>query len=82
MDVPIPAYRGFHVRPSTLVSKIINYYGGQVKMVMNGVEYNPSTPLELFRVNEEINAIKRVKLFEMVHKDKLDQMELCSYNFV
>ncbi len=77
MDVPIPAYRGFHVRPSTLVSKIINYYGGQVKMVMNGVEYNPSTPLELFRVNEEINAIKRVKLFEMVHKDKLDQMELC-----
>lgn len=75
-DVPIPEYRGFHVRPSSLVSKIINYYGGCVKMTVNGVEYDPSTPLELFRVNEEINAIKRVKIFQMVHSDEMGNNSL------
>ena len=65
-DVPIPDYRGFHVRPSSLVSKIINYYGGPVKMIFNNMEYNPASPLELFRVNEEINAIKRKRLFDVV----------------
>ncbi|MBN2617809.1 MAG: hypothetical protein JXR64_05790 [Spirochaetales bacterium] len=66
-DIKIPEYRGFHVRPSSLVSKIVNYYGGRVKMIVNGIEYDPSSPLELFRVNEEINAQKRVKLFEIIH---------------
>lgn len=75
-DVPIPEYRGFHVRPSSLVSKIINYYGGRVKMEVNGIEYDPSTPLELFRVNEEINAIKRVKIFELIHNDELENYSL------
>ncbi len=76
VSVAIPAYRGFHVRPSSLVSKIINYYGGRVKMIVNDVEYNPSTPLELFRVNEEINAIKRKKLFELVFNEGLDNEDV------
>lgn len=75
-EIPVPEYRGFHVRPSSLISKIINYYGGRVKMVVNGVEYDPSTPLELFRVNEEINAIKRIKLFELVHNKELGNNQL------
>lgn len=69
--VPIPAYRGFHVRPSTLVSKIVNYYGGRVRMFINDAEYDPSTPLELFRVNEEINALKRMRLYDLILKEKI-----------
>lgn len=75
-DIPIPEYRGFHVRPSSLVSKIINYYGGRVKMEVNGVEYDPSTPLELFRVNEEINAIKRIKIFDLIHSSELENYSI------
>lgn len=64
--IPIPPYRGFHVRPSTLVSKIVNYYGGKVNVEFNDSFYDPSVTLELFRLNEEINAQKRLKLFNLI----------------
>ena len=57
--VPVPRYRGFHVRPSTLVSKIVLHYGSPVTMKLEGETYDASSPLELFRANEKINAKKR-----------------------
>jgi len=59
IDVPVPRYRGFHVRPSTLVAKIVLHYGSDVEMEMDGELYDASTPLEIFRANEKINARKR-----------------------
>ncbi|MFP4354265.1 MAG: HPr family phosphocarrier protein [Phycisphaerae bacterium] len=59
IQVPIPRYRGFHVRPSTLVAKIVMHYGTDVSMQMDGETYDASSPLEIFRVNERINARKR-----------------------
>lgn len=59
ITVPIPNYRGFHVRPSTLIAKIVAHYGSSVRMILNNHEYNAGSPLELFRANEEINAMKR-----------------------
>jgi hypothetical protein len=59
VEVPIPRYRGFHVRPSTLVAKIVMHYGTEVKLQMDGETYDASSPLEIFRVNERINARKR-----------------------
>jgi hypothetical protein len=59
IELPIPRYRGFHVRPSTLVAKIVLYYGSDVRMTLNGHSYDASTPLEIFRANETINARKR-----------------------
>ena len=59
VSLPVPRYRGFHVRPSTLVAKIVLYYGSEVRMVLDGQEYDASTPLEIFRANEKINAQKR-----------------------
>jgi hypothetical protein len=59
ITVNIPNYRGFHVRPSTLLSKIVIHYGGNVKMELQGQIYDASMPLELFRANEVINAVKR-----------------------
>ncbi|MGL1891023.1 MAG: hypothetical protein OCD02_05315 [Spirochaetaceae bacterium] len=76
--VPIPRYRGFHVRPSSLISKIVNYYGGRVKMFIGDAVYDPSTPLELFRVNEEINAMKRVRLFELVNNQNIEKKDIRS----
>ncbi|MCY2925268.1 MAG: hypothetical protein NT031_07495 [Planctomycetota bacterium] len=59
MSVPVPRYRGFHVRPSTLVAKIVLHYGSDVRMLLDDEEYDASTPIEIFRANEKINAWKR-----------------------
>jgi hypothetical protein len=66
--VNIPVYRGFHVRPSTMIAKIIKHYGGKVIMRMAGDEYNAASPLELFRANEKINARKRKILGDEILK--------------
>jgi hypothetical protein len=67
IEVTVPAYRGFHVRPSTLVAKIVLHYGSEVYLVTDdGSRYDASSPLELFRVNEKINAEKRRILSQYV----------------
>lgn len=67
VEVPIPEYRGFHVRPSTLIARIVAHYGSAVTMTLNGHEYNAGLPLELFRANEEIMAQKRRSVADMLY---------------
>jgi hypothetical protein len=62
IDVRVPPYRGFHVRPSTLISKLVLHYGSDVRMELEGESYDARSPLELFRANEKINAQKRRSL--------------------
>lgn len=62
VSVPVPKYRGFHVRPSTLVAKICLHYGSEVKMQIGEESYDARAPLDIFRANEYINAVKRRKL--------------------
>jgi hypothetical protein len=59
IQAPAPSYRGFHVRPATLVAKIVRHYGSEVRMELDGQTYDASSPLDLFRANEKINAQKR-----------------------
>lgn len=59
ITVPVPRYRGFHVRPSTLIARVAYHYGSAVSMTLEGETYDASSPLELFRANEAINARKR-----------------------
>jgi len=59
IEVPVPPYRGFHVRPSTLISKLVLHYGSEIQMALDDELYDASSPLELFRANERINAQKR-----------------------
>jgi hypothetical protein len=59
IEVPIPTYRGFHVRPSTLISKIVLHYGSKVQMLLGDEVYEAGSSLDLFRANEKINAQKR-----------------------
>ena len=73
IDVPVPSYRGFHVRPSTLIAKIVLYYGSAVQMELDDEVYDASSPLGLFRANEKINAQKRKWLAEEVVRLKLAQ---------
>lgn len=59
IEVHVPPYRGFHVRPSTLISKLALHYGSDLQMELDNEVYDASSPLELFRANEKINAKKR-----------------------
>lgn len=68
ITVPAPRYRGFHVRPSTLIAKIVNHYGSEVWMNLQGETYNAGITLDLFRANEKINAGKKRWLRSEVHK--------------
>lgn len=75
IEVSVPPYRGFHVRPSTLIAKLVLHYGSAVKMEMDGEVYDASSPLGLFRANEKINAKKRKWLAEEVVRLKLAQQQ-------
>jgi len=73
MDVTVPVYRGFHVRPSTLVATIVNHYGTEVQMQLEGECANAALPLEIFRINEKINAAKRRLLANRIAAYKLPE---------
>jgi len=66
IELPVPPYRGFHVRPSTLVAKIVRHYGSDVQMELFEHSYDAGAALELFRANEQINAVKRQRIAEKV----------------
>jgi hypothetical protein len=68
VTVPVPRYRGFHVRPSTLIAKVAYHYGSAVSMTLDGETYDASSPLELFRANEAVNARKRRWLAQEIGK--------------
>jgi hypothetical protein len=73
VEVPVPPYRGFHVRPSTLIAKLTLHYGSAIQMELDGEIYDASSPLGLFRANERINAQKRRWLAAEVVRLKLLQ---------
>lgn len=73
IKVPVPKYRGFHVRPSTLVSKIVLHYGSNVTMKLQDEVYDARVPLNFFRANEKINAIKRRRLTEQIAQKSIIQ---------
>ena len=66
IEAPVPPYRGFHVRPATLISKLVLHYGSKVQMELQGQRYDAGSALELFRANEMINAQKRRSLADKI----------------
>lgn len=76
IQAPAPSYRGFHVRPATLVAKIVQHYGSEVRMELDGQTYDASSPLDLFRANEKINAQKRRWLVAELGRLSLPEGEL------
>ena len=67
VSVPIPIYMGFHVRPATLVMKIVKHYGSEVKMQIDDEIYDAGSALDLFRANEKISAKKRQLILKEIH---------------
>jgi len=68
IEVPVPPYRGFHVRPATLIAKLVQHYGSEVRMELEDERYDAAAALELFRANEKLNAQKRRWLAEEISR--------------
>jgi hypothetical protein len=81
INVKVPVYRGFHVRPSTLVSKIVQHYGSDVYLIIDNEKFDASSPMNLFRVNEKINAAKRRNLAQNINSLKCVLDPECNLNF-
>lgn len=81
ISVKVPVYRGFHVRPSTLVAKIVQHYGSKVYLVMGSERFDASSPMNLFRVNEKINAEKRRSLARNINSLKCVSNPECTADF-
>lgn len=47
IEVGIPVKLGFHSRPSLLVAKIVQYYGGQVELVIGEDRFDASSVLDI-----------------------------------
>lgn len=81
VDVGVPRYRGFHVRPSTLVAKIVMHYGSDVTMRLEDEEYDAGCVLDIFRANEKINAWKRHWLASQIGNLDLMSDQACCLDF-
>ncbi len=79
--VKVPGYRGFHVRPSTLVSKIVHHYGSDVHLLIDNEKYDASLPMNLFCVNEKIYAEKRRNLARVISELKSVKNPVYKKNF-
>ncbi len=47
ITVGIPKDRGFHSRPSLLVAKIVQHYGGEVEMLVGGDSFDAASVLDI-----------------------------------
>ncbi|MDY6861937.1 MAG: HPr family phosphocarrier protein [Thermodesulfobacteriota bacterium] len=47
ITIGIPKNLGFHLRPATLVAKIVNFYGSEVYMMVGDDKFNASSVLEI-----------------------------------
>jgi hypothetical protein len=73
IEVPVPGYHGFHVRPSTYISQIIKHYGSKATMVLGDTEYDAGSIFELFRANQEIQMRKREQICRLVATKNTDR---------
>jgi len=71
--ISVPRYRGFHVRPSTLLAKIVRHYGSEVTIELDSEKFDAAAPIEIFRINEKINARKRRWLAQEIDYFDMDE---------
>lgn len=81
IEVGIPKDRGFHSRPSLLVAKIVQHYGGEVKMLVNSDVFDASSVLDIqwaggkikkeeietVQFKGDIRALKDIKILSAVN---------------
>jgi len=77
IEVSIPTYMGFHVRPASLIMKIVRHYGSEVKMKLDDEVYDASSALDIFRANEKISVKKRQLILKEIRPYKQKREVTC-----
>ncbi|MCG8473569.1 MAG: HPr family phosphocarrier protein [Desulfobacterales bacterium] len=82
ITVGIPETRGFHARPSLMVAKIVQHYGGEVEMVVDGDRFDASSVLDIQWAGGKIQKeeVKKVS-FEGDSRALADIEILASVNY-
>lgn len=75
VEVRIPPYVGFHVRPSTLVAAISLHYGSGVKLHIGEVGYDASSFPNIIMANNYLDQKKRAFLL-----NKLNEVDFSEYD--
>lgn len=82
VSVGIPQELGFHSRPCMLVAKIVQYYGGQVELVVDSDRFDASSVLEIQWAGGKIH---KEEIKEVVFRGDLRALEdikiLASVNY-
>ena len=81
-DLPIPRSLGFHARPSTLVAKVVQQYGADVKMLVDGQTFDAGSILELLSAGGYVVTKKLDHVQFQGDKRVLDDLKiLAEYNY-
>ena len=82
ITVGIPVKLGFHARPSLLVAKIVQYYGGQVELCIGDDRFDASSVLDIQWAGGKIQKenIQKV-IFEGDNRALVDIEVLAGVNY-
>lgn len=75
VEVKVPPYIGFHVRPSSLIAAIVLHYGCDVKMRLGDVEYDAGSYPNIAMANGFLDQKKRAFLIEKLKDMDFSNLE-------
>ena len=76
IELPVPKDLGFHLRPSTLVAKVVNHYGSDVYMVVGTDKFDAKSVLSLTWAGGKIAREKIEKVIFVGDKRVLKDLEI------
>lgn len=81
-DLPVPQRLGFHARPSTLVAKVVQQHGADVKMLVDDQTFNAGSILELLSAGGYVVTKRLDQVQFRGDKRALDDLKiLAEYNY-
>jgi phosphotransferase system HPr-like phosphotransfer protein len=76
IELPVPRDLGFHLRPSTLVAKVVNHYGSEVHLVVGNDRFDAKSVLSLTWAGGKIAREKIQKVIFEGDKRALEDLKI------
>lgn len=77
-ELPVPKPLGFHARPATYVSLIVNEHGTEVEMIVDGKRFNAKSVINLLMASGRIADKGHKKVIFEGDKEVLDDLKILS----
>lgn len=79
-ELPVPKPLGFHARPATYVSLIVNEHGTEVEMIVDGKRYNAKSVINLLMASGRIAEKGHQKVIFEGDQEVLDDLKILAEN--